>query len=349
MLWSIPTMENDCIKLGGFLFAVLELELQASNMLGRHWPLNCILSLMKRVVHLVKANNCHVEPDISVLLCAYFIQAHLIQATHCVHKLFHVLPNWGVAFIHRGQMRMLSSVLLYTLCLFSLRQDCSTGLDLGWQAATLSNLPLQHWGYGSIWQHPVFFMSSGDSNSDPYAYLLRYLQNSSVLLFCCIPGLLPTFSFLTFSFLFSSTGDETQGPQYTMKELCPWATVSGFNFVAGFFFLGHGVQLFVTTMWQIIPMCHWVNTPWEGPSTIDPDSLSPGLRDGSKGYVWCCLPVELHSDGLQWESAFCCCCCCCPVFGDRVLLRSPDCPGIHFEGQAGLELTEICLPLTNKF
>lgn len=62
-------------------------------------------------------------------------------------------------------------------------------------------------------------------------------------------------------------------------------------------------------MWQIIPMYHWVNSPWEGPSTIDPEFLSPALRDGSKGYVRCCLPVELSSDGLRWESAFCCCCC----------------------------------------
>lgn len=152
---------------GRLLFAVLEVELRASNMLGKHWPLNCVLSLMKRVVQLVTANNCPVEPGISVLLCAYFRQAHLSQATHCVHELFHALPNWGVAFIHRGQTRMLSSVLLYTLWLFSLRQDFSPGLDLGWQASSLRNLPLQHWGYRSIWQHPVFYMSSGDLNSDP--------------------------------------------------------------------------------------------------------------------------------------------------------------------------------------
>lgn len=52
---------GEWIKLGGFLFAVLELELRASNILGRHWPLNCVLRVMKRVVQLVTANNCPIE------------------------------------------------------------------------------------------------------------------------------------------------------------------------------------------------------------------------------------------------------------------------------------------------
>ena len=36
---------------------------------------------------------------------------------------------------------------------------------------------------------------------------------------------------------------------------------------------------------------------------------------------------------------------CCFVFQDRVFLCSPGCPGTRSVDQAGLELTEICLPL----
>jgi hypothetical protein len=36
------------------------------------------------------------------------------------------------------------------------------------------------------------------------------------------------------------------------------------------------------------------------------------------------------------------------VFQDRVSLCSPGCPGAHFVDQAGLELTEICLPLPHR-
>jgi hypothetical protein len=34
------------------------------------------------------------------------------------------------------------------------------------------------------------------------------------------------------------------------------------------------------------------------------------------------------------------------VFGDKVCLCSPGCPGPHSVDQAGLELTELCLPST---
>ena len=36
------------------------------------------------------------------------------------------------------------------------------------------------------------------------------------------------------------------------------------------------------------------------------------------------------------------------LFQDRVSLCSPGCPGTHSVDQAGLELTEICLPLLPK-
>jgi hypothetical protein len=42
---------------------------------------------------------------------------------------------------------------------------------------------------------------------------------------------------------------------------------------------------------------------------------------------------------------FCCCCWFLVSFWDRVSLCSPGWPGTCFVDQAGLELTEICLPL----
>ena len=50
---------------------------------------------------------------------------------------------------------------------------------------------------------------------------------------------------------------------------------------------------------------------------------------------------------------FCCCCCLSVlvfffllVFQDTVCLCNPGCPGDLSVDQAGLELTEICLPLS---
>lgn len=109
-----------------------------------------------------------------------------------------------------------------TLCLILWRQYLSSDFIRSgvWMAAMKpqqSSCAHRSWcqGYRSIRQHPVFYMSSGDLNSDPHAYLLKYLQSSSVLLVCCILGCSQHFPFSLSLFLSCySAGDETQGPQY---------------------------------------------------------------------------------------------------------------------------------------
>ncbi|KAM7317276.1 hypothetical protein ACRRTK_023578 [Alexandromys fortis] len=57
------------------------------------------------------------------------------------------------------------------------------------------------------------------------------------------------------------------------------------------------------------------------------------------------IQIERRSSGCEPPLVLFCCCCCCLFFEIGFLCGFGACPGTSSVDQAGLELTEIRLPL----